>query len=239
MIYGIRAVMEAIQAGNDLEKVFIQANLKGDLLTELRELIRQQKVPFSKVPVEKINRFTLKNHQGVVAFVSPVKYQPLDELIARTFESGQTPLFILLDGVTDVRNFGSIARTAECSGVHGLVIPTQGSAQVNADAVKTSAGAFNYLPVCREPNIVQAAAYLQSSGLRLVACTEKAGGTFDKVDLTGPTCLVLGAEDVGISPELLRMADEQAKIQLKGKIASLNVGAAAAMVLYEVIRQRG
>lgn len=238
LIYGIRAVIETIQSGKDLEKVFIQKGLKGELIDELKPLLRENETPTSVVPIEKLNRFTRKNHQGVVAFVSPVQYFPLDQVIAQTFEKGEIPLFLMLDGVTDVRNFGSIARTAECMGVHGIVISTKGSAQVNADAIKTSAGALNYIPVIREPNLLLTLNELRQSGLNLVACTEKAEATLDQVDFTSPSCLVMGSEDVGISPEILTACHIKGKIPLIGSIASLNVGSACSMALYEIRRQR-
>lgn len=238
LIYGIRAVIETIQSGKDLEKVFIQKGLKGELIDELKPLLRENETPNSVVPIEKLNRFTRKNHQGVVAFVSPVQYFPLDQVIAQTFEKGEVPLFLMLDGVTDVRNFGSIARTAECMGVHGIVISTKGSAQVNADAIKTSAGALNYIPVIREPNLLLTLNELRQSGLNLVACTEKAEATLDQVDFTSPSCLIMGSEDVGISPEILTACDVKGKIPLTGSIASLNVGSACSMALYEIRRQR-
>lgn len=238
MIYGLRAIIETVRSGKDLEKVFLQKNLKGDLLGELKALVRERNIPLSVVPIEKLNRFTRKNHQGAVAFVSPVQYFPLHQVVHQVYEKGETPLLVLLDGVTDVRNFGSIARTAECMGAHGIIIPTSGSAQINADAVKTSAGALNFIPVCREPNLELTAHFLRDSGVQLVACTEKASKYFAQTDLTGPLCLVMGAEDVGISAPLLHACHEQAKIPMWGEIGSLNVGAACAMALYEAGRQR-
>ncbi len=238
MIYGIRAVIETIRSGKDMEKVFIQKNLNGELAVELKLLLKEMSIPYSAVPPEKLNWFTKKNHQGVVAFVSPVQYFPLDQVIQQTYEKGQQPLFVMLDGVTDVRNFGSIARTAECLGAHGLIIPTGGSAQVNADAVKTSAGALNFIPVCREPNLELAVQYLKNSGIKVVACTEKSATTFHDLNLADPVCLVMGAEDVGISPAVLNACDEKGMIAMTGQISSLNVGAACAMALYEISVQR-
>lgn len=238
MIYGIRAVLETIQSGKDLEKVFVQKGLKGELIEELRPLLRKNEVPTSIVPIEKLNRFTRKNHQGVVAFVSPVQYFPLNQVISQTFEKGEVPLLLMLDGVTDVRNFGSIARTAECMGVHGIVISSKGSAQINADAVKTSAGALNYIPVIREPNLLISINEMKQSGIKLVACTEKTTDAIDQVDFTPPTCLVMGSEDIGISPDILTTCDERGRIALTGSIASLNVGSACSMALYEIRKQR-
>ena len=238
LIYGIRAVIETIRSGKDLEKVFVQNKFNGELLPELNQLIKDRDIPVSRVPYEKLNRLTRKNHQGVVAYVSPVKYFPLDQVVNQVFEAGKQPLFVLLDGVTDIRNFGSIARTAECMGAHGIIIPVKGSAQINADAVKTSAGALNFIPVCREVTLAGAVNYLKESGIRIIGCTEKAGDSFTKIDLSTPACIIMGSEDVGISPEIFTACDEIGKIKLTGSIESLNVGAACAMVLYEVSRQR-
>ncbi len=238
LIYGIRAVIETIRSGKDLEKVFVQSKINGELLPELNQLIKERDIPVSRVPNEKLNRLTRKNHQGVVAFVSPVKYFPLDQVVTQVFEEGKQPLFVLLDGVTDIRNFGSIARTAECMGVNGIIIPSKGSAQINADAVKTSAGALNFIPDCREPSLKSALRYLKESGIQIIGCTEKAEDNFEKIDLNSPACIVMGSEDVGISAALLFDCDAIARIPLSGSIESLNVGAACAMVLYEVSRQR-
>jgi 23S rRNA (guanosine2251-2'-O)-methyltransferase len=230
--------MEKLLAGEQLEKVLLQKGLKGDLLQELKRMLKAHKVPISLVPPEKLNRLSRQNHQGAIAFTSPIRYLPLEEIITQTFESGQAPLFLMLDGVTDVRNVGSIARTAECIGVHALILPTKGSAQINADAVKTSAGALHHLPVCREPNLEICAQNLKASGIHVLACTEKVSNTVFEQDLKLPLCLVMGSEDNGVSPELLHMSDAKMAIPLRGKIGSLNVGAATAMILMEVSRQR-
>ena len=238
LIYGIRAIIETIHSGKDLEKIFVQKNLKGELVKELLTLAHKQQIPVSTVPVEKINRFTRKNHQGVVAFVSPVQYHNISHVLPAVFESRRTPLVLILDRVTDVRNFGAIARTAECLGVDALLIPTRNSAQINADALKTSAGALNFIPVCREANFKEAIQFLKDSGLQIVASTEKSEVYFQDIDLTIPTAIIMGSEEEGISPAYLALADKQVKIPLEGKIASLNVSAAAAMAIYEVRRQR-
>ena len=238
LVYGIRSVLETLNSGKDLERVFIQKGLKGDLIDELKAVLKGTDTPISMVPIEKLNRFTRKNHQGTVVLVSPVQYFPLDQVIAQTYEKGEVPLLLLLDGVTDVRNFGSIARTAECMGVHGIIIPGQGSAQINADAVKTSAGALNFIPVCREPNINLAVNEMKNSGIKIVACTEKSDKTLNQFDFTAPVCLVMGAEDVGISGAILTIADEKGKLPLYGQIESLNVGSACSMALYEITSQR-
>lgn len=238
LIYGIRAVIETIHSGQDLEKVFVQKGLKGELFKELNLLMHERQIPHSSVPVEKINRFTRKNHQGVVAFVSPVQYHNIEHVLPQVFEDRRTPLILVLDRVTDVRNFGAIARTAECLGVDAILIPTKNSVQINADAIKTSAGALNFIPVCRESNFKAAIQFLKDSGLQLVASTEKAESFFQDIDMIVPTAIIMGSEDEGISPVLLDMVDIQAKIPITGSIESLNVSAAAAMVIYEANRQR-
>lgn len=238
IIYGLRTVIEAIKSGQHLERVFIQKSLKGDLYKELMLELHQTSTPISKVPSERINKFTKKNHQGVVALISPVQYHTLEHLIPQLYEQGKNPLLLILDEITDVRNFGAIARTAECLGVHGVVIPSRGGAQVNEDAIKTSAGAFNYLPVCREKNLLDSARYLQESGFNVVACSEKTEKTLGQIDFTSPTAIIMGSEETGISNELMELSNEIAKIPMSGSIASLNVGVAAGMALYEVQKQR-
>ena len=239
IIYGIRTVIEAVKSGQHLERVFIQKNLKGDLYRELMLELHQSSSPISKVPIERINKFTKKNHQGVVALISPIQYHSLEHLIPELFEQGKNPLLLILDEITDVRNFGAIARTAECLGVHGIIIPIRGGAQVNEDAVKTSAGAFNYLPVCRENNLLDAAKYLQESGINLIACSEKTDNNLKEMDFTLPTAIIMGSEERGISPVLMELANDIAKVPMSGNIESLNVSVATGMALYEAERQRG
>lgn len=238
LIYGIRSVIETIHSGKDLEKVFVQKGLKGELVKELLGLAHKKQVPVSTVPVEKINHFTRKNHQGVVAFVSPVQYHNITHVLPQVYEDRRVPLVVLLDRVTDVRNFGAIARTAECLGVDAIIIPTKNSVQINADAIKTSAGALNFIPVCREANFKEVIQFLKDSGLQIIASSEKAEAFFQDIDLTIPTAILMGSEEEGISPAYLSMADKEVKIPLEGSIASLNVSAAAAMAIYEVKRQR-
>ncbi|SNS57585.1 23S rRNA (guanosine2251-2'-O)-methyltransferase [Ekhidna lutea] len=238
IIYGIRTVIEAVKSGKHLERVFIQKNLKGDLYKELMLELHQTSTPISKVPSERINKFTKKNHQGVVALMSPVQYHTLEHLVPQLFEEGKNPLILVLDEITDIRNFGAIARTAECLGVNGIVIPSRGGAQVNEDAVKTSAGAFNYLPVCREKNLQDVVRYLQESGINVVACSEKTDKLLSVMNFTIPTAIIMGSEENGISPELMSLANDIAKVPMSGSIESLNVGVAAGMALYEVQRQR-
>lgn len=237
-IFGLRPLLEALEKGERPEKVLIQTGLIGENYQQVFQIIRQEKIPFQMVPVEKLNRVTRKNHQGVIAFVSLISYQPLQELLPMIYEQGELPLLILLDRVTDVRNLGAIARSAECFGVHALVIPDKGSAPVNADAIKTSAGALSRLPVCREGNILETIAFLKASGIRVVAASEKSRQDLFQADLQGPLAIIMGSEDRGVSPLLLKMADQTVSIPMTGKTASLNVSVAAGILLYEVSRQR-
>jgi 23S rRNA (guanosine2251-2'-O)-methyltransferase len=239
MIFGIRAVIEAIQAGKEIDKVLIKKGLIGDLFKEMFDLIRIHQVPFQYVPIEKINRISRKNHQGVLAFISPVALQRIEDIIPTLYEDGKTPLVLVLDQVTDVRNFGAIVRSAECAGVHAIVIPDKGSARINADAVKTSAGALHLVPVCRTRSMKETVSYLKESGLKMVAATEKAQAVYTNADMTGPMAIIMGSEDTGIDPRLLAMADLQVKIPILGQIESLNVSVAAGLLIYEVVRQRG
>lgn len=238
MIFGIRPVIEAIESGKEIESLFIQRGISGELIAELRNLLRMNDIPFQQVPIEKLNRITRKNHQGVIAFISPITYQHIEDIIPALYEKGEVPLILLLDGITDVRNLGAIARTAACAGVHALIVPKKGSAEINPDAIKTSAGALFTIPVCREQSLVKTARFLQDSGLQLVACTEKTNESIYGTDYTLPTAFILGAEDVGISSDLIRFADRLAKIPMIGDIASLNVSVSAGVIIYEAIRQR-
>lgn len=238
LIYGLRAVIETIRSGQHLERVFIQKNLKGDLVKELMLMIHQSNTPLSKVPVERINKLTRKNHQGVVALASPIQYANLEHLVPEIFERGEVPFLLALDEITDVRNFGAIARSAECLGAHGIVIPVKGGAQVNEDAIKTSVGALNYIPVCRIPHLGDSIEYLKSSGIQVVACSEKGDKTIKEADFTSPSVIVMGSEEQGIRPEIIQLADEVVKVPMLGRIESLNVSVAAGMILYEAVRQR-
>lgn len=238
MVFGIRAVIEAIDSGKEIESLFVQRGLGGSLVLELKALLKEQNLGFQQVPIEKLNRLTAKNHQGVVAFISPITYQHIEDVLPAIFEAGQTPLLLMLDGVTDVRNMGAIARTAECAGVHAIIVPKKGSAEINPDAIKTSAGALYKIPVCREDSLRRIGKFLIDSGVQLVVSTEKTDDSIYDVDYTGPTCVVMGAEDVGVSDDLLRMSDKLAKIPMTGTIGSLNVSVSAGVVIYEAIRQR-
>ncbi len=238
LVIGLRPIMEAIQAGREVERVLIKTGLEGDLFRALLELLQEKNIAYQFVPIEKLNSLTPATHQGVAAFISMIPYVSLEEIVPGIIEKGETPLVLLLDGVTDVRNFGAIARSAECAGVHALVVPAKGAAPINADALKTSAGALNRIPVCRVPNLRTAVYYLKDSGLQLVAATEKAASSLYHCDLKKPTALIMGSEDTGISEGLLKLCDEQVKIPLNGEIQSLNVSAATAVILFEAVRQR-
>jgi len=238
MIFGTRAVIEAIQAGKDVDKILMRRDLQNDLARELFQIVKGTNIPLQRVPQEKLDRLSRKNHQGVIAFISPVTYRKLEDIIPTLYEEGKTPFIVLLDGLTDVRNFGAISRTCECAGVDAIVIPAYNSVSVNADAIKTSAGALLTLPVCKEASITEAIKFLKNCGLKLIAATEKANNNFITVDYTSPVALVLGGEDWGISTDNLHICDELVKIPVAGNISSLNVSAAAAVFLYEVIRQR-
>ncbi len=238
MIFGIRAVTEAIQSGKELERVFFRRGLQGELATELVSLARQTGVPIQFVPSDKLNRFTRKNHQGVVALISPILYHNLEQLIPGLFEAGTVPLLLVLDGITDVRNFGAIARSAECAGVHGLIIPHSGSARIHEDAVKTSAGALLSVPVCRVAGLADAIKYLKNSGIRILGASEKAPLEFYRADMKDPLAIVMGSEEKGIHPSILELCDQQVSVPVYGRIASLNVSVAASLLVYEAVRQR-
>ncbi len=238
MVFGIRAVIEAIRAGKEIESMYLQRGLGGGLLTELKDLLAEYQITAQQVPVEKLNRLTAKNHQGAVAFISPIIYQKIENIIPLVFENGKVPLILVLDSITDVRNMGAIARTAECAGVQAIVVPAKGSAQINPDAVKTSAGALYKIPVCRHDNFLQTVKYLQESGLQLVCCTEKTHEPIYAPDYTVPTAIIMGSEEDGVRNEIIRIADHLAKIPMFGEIESLNVSVATGVILYEAVRQR-
>ena len=239
MIFGVRAVIEAIEAGKDIDKILVKRDIQSDLSKELFTALKGKFIPVQRVPVEKINRITRKNNQGVVAFIAAVTYQRTEDIVPTLFEEGKTPLLVMLDGVTDVRNFGAIARTCECAGVDAVIIPAKNSASVNADAMKTSAGALHTLPVCREQSLTATIKYLKESGFKIIAATEKGDYDYTRADYTAPTCIIMGAEDTGIPYDHLSLCDEWVKIPLIGHIASLNVSVAAGILIYEAVRQRG
>lgn len=238
LIFGLRPVIEAIRSGKEIDKLFIQNGLNGELASQLMGLLKQHHVQFQYVPVEKLNRLTLKNHQGVAGYISSISYHKIQSILPAIFEAGKTPLILILDRITDVRNFGAIARTAECSGVQAIIIPSSGSAQINADAIKTSAGALHTIPVCREDNLKVVIDYLKECGLQIVSCTEKADDYYFQIDFTVPSAIIMGSEENGILNEYIQKSDVKAKIPLAGEIASLNVSVATGIILYEAVSQR-
>ena len=237
-IFGIRAVIEAIESGKDIDKVLIKKDLKSELAAELFAKMKEYSIVGQRVPVDRINRITKKNHQGVVAILSAITFASLDNVVPELYEKGETPLVVILDGITDVRNFGAIARTCECAGVNAIVISERNSAGVNGDAVKTSDGALLHIPVCREKSALNAVKYLKDSGFQIVGATEKGAVNYTKIDYTVPTAIVMGAEDVGISVDILKICDSYAAIPQFGHISSLNVSVASGILIYEAVRQR-
>ncbi len=237
-IFGIRAILEAIEAGKDLDKVFIQKEAQGELMNELIKNLKKNNINFSYVPIEKLNRLTKKNHQGAVANISPVSFLALEELIESVMEKKEKPLFLILDQVSDARNFGAIIRTAVCCGADGIIISKNGAAPVNGDTVKTSAGAVFNIPICKVDHIKDAVFYLQSSGVVTLGATEKAEKEIYDMDLNLPLALIMGSEDRGINPSVLKIIDEKAKLPMFSTIDSLNVSVACGAFLYEAIRQR-
>jgi 23S rRNA (guanosine2251-2'-O)-methyltransferase len=238
LIFGIHACIEALRSGKEINKVMIMRGLRSELLPKLNATLREKNIEPQYVPIEKLNKLGNRNHQGVIAFISPVEYEKIEEVLPIVFENGRVPLVMILDRVTDVRNFGAIARSAECMGVDALIIPEKGGALITSDAMKTSAGALMKIPVCRRHNLKNVIDFLKESGLQVVGCTEKTNDLLYQVDLTSPTCIIMGNEEEGISPEYLKRCTHKAKIPMSGSIESLNVSVSAGIVLYEVLRQR-
>jgi 23S rRNA (guanosine2251-2'-O)-methyltransferase len=238
MIFGTRAVMEAIHAKREIEKIFVQSGLNNDLIKELIQVAKSNGVPFTFVPQEKLNRLSTKNHQGVICLLAAVKYASLEGIIDLAYQQGHEPFLLIVDRVTDVRNFGAIARTAECAGLDAIILGDSGNAPITGDAMKTSAGALSHLPVCRVKDMKKTIQFLKENGVQIIACTEKANKSLYEYDLNTPLALIMGSEEDGISPQLLRDADHLAKIPMKGKISSLNVSVAAGVSIYEAIRQK-
>jgi 23S rRNA (guanosine2251-2'-O)-methyltransferase len=238
IIFGVRAVIEAIRADRPINKILIQRGMQKELFKELKEELANKKYNLQFVPIYKLNRMTRKNHQGVIAEVSPIHYQEVEPILNRLYEKGEVPLFLILDRLTDVRNFGAIARTAECTGVHAIIIPDKDSVSVTADAVKTSAGALNKIPVCKVSDLNSIIHYLKESGVQIAASTEKTKALIYEADLTVPLAIVMGSEEDGVSMKILAEADIKAKIPMVGTIASLNVSVSAGIMMYEVSRQR-
>ena len=237
-IFGLRPVIEAIEAGKTVDKVFLQNGLQGDIYYELKDLLAKYKIRPNFVPVDKLNRFTRKNHQGVVAFISDVPFHSIENILPELFEAGKTPFLLILDRLTDVRNFGAICRTAECAGVDAVIIPEKGGAPMNSDAIKTSAGAMYNIIICKEKHLGHTVDFLQQSGVQVFSATEKAQKLYYDVDFTQPCAIVMGNEETGISKEVLHHSDEKIKLPMEGKTQSLNVSVACGAILYEATRQR-
>ncbi|SEF47583.1 23S rRNA (guanosine2251-2'-O)-methyltransferase [Halpernia humi] len=237
-IFGLRPVMEALEAGKTIDKIFLQNALQGQIYAELKATLAKHKIRANYVPVEKLNRFTRKNHQGVVAFISDVPFYNIENVLPQIFEEGRTPFLLMLDRLTDVRNFGAICRTAECVGIDAIIIPEKGGAPINSDAIKTSAGALYNIKICKEKNLAHTVDFLQQSGVQVFAATEKAQKLIYEVDFSGPSLIVMGNEETGISKEVLHHSDEKIKLPLQGKTQSLNVSVACGAILYEAVRQK-
>lgn len=237
-IFGIRAIIEAIQAGKEIDKVFLQKDAQGELMKDLMKVMKRNSINFSYVPVEKLNRLTPNNHQGAVATIAPISFKNIETLVEEVLESGKTPLFLILDQLSDARNFGAIIRTAECTGVNGIIVQKTGSAPVNGDTVKTSAGAVFNVPICKVEHIKDAIFFLQASGIKTIAATEKTDQNIYDLSLNEPLAIIMGSEDRGINPSVLKIVDEKAKLPMYGSIGSLNVSVACGAFLYETVRQR-
>ncbi len=237
-IFGLRPVMEAIEADKTIDKIFLQNGLQGPNVAELKKLLARHGIRANYVPVEKLNRFTRKNHQGVVAFISDVPFHKIEDILPQIFEEGKTPFLLILDRLTDVRNFGAICRTAECVGVDAVIIPEKGASPINSDAIKTSAGAIYNIKICKEKNLAHVVDFLQQSGVSVFAATEKAKKLLYEVDFKEPCAIVMGNEETGISKEVLHHADEKIKLPIEGKTQSLNVSVACGAILYEAVRQK-
>ncbi|MDX1350174.1 MAG: 23S rRNA (guanosine(2251)-2'-O)-methyltransferase RlmB [Putridiphycobacter sp.] len=238
IVFGVRAVIEAVRAGKEINKIMIQRGMQKTLFKELKEELANKTYNLQFVPIQKLNRLTRKNHQGVIAFIAPVQYQDIENITTRIFEDGEVPNFLILDRITDVRNFGAIARTAECTGIDAIVIIEKGGVLVTSDAIKTSAGALMRIPICKAKDLSSVVHFLKSSGIQVVALTEKTNQLIQDLDLTLPTAIIMGSEEDGISTKLLAEASEKAKIPMQGEIASLNVAVAAGIAMYEGLRQR-
>lgn len=237
-IFGIHPIIEAIESGRTIDKLFIQKGLHNELFSKLWKLVRLKRINYKHVPLEKINRLTKKNHQGVFAFISPIDFHNIEDMIPNLYEASRNPLILVLDRITDIRNFGAIARTAECADIDAILIPEKNAAAINADAIKTSSGALHKIKVCRTWNLKIALQFMKDSGIQIIACTEKTQSSIYELDYTIPTAIIIGSEENGISTDLLEISDSKAKIPLNGKISSLNVSVASGIILYEVLRQR-
>jgi 23S rRNA (guanosine2251-2'-O)-methyltransferase len=238
LIFGIRAVLEAIKAGKDIDKVLIQRGLNNPLIKELHQTNKEYGVPYQYLPAEKFKQWDSKNHQGVVAFLSEITYYNIENILPGIYENAEDPFILILDHITDVRNFGAIARTAECAGVHAIIIPDKGNASINADAIKASAGALHKIPICRSKSLYNTIKLLKDNGLQIISACEKASNTYNSISYLKPTAIIMGSEEQGISPQLLDLSDHLISIPVYGSIESLNVSVATGILLFEIIRQK-
>ena len=238
IIYGRHPVVEAIQTGTTIDKLMLQQGLRGEFEKEGPQLSKQFNIPVQVVPKERLNKVTRSNHQGIIGFISAIRYYALEDVLPMLYEKEEAPLILILDGITDVRNMGAIARSAEVLGAHTLIVPKKGSAMIGPDAVKTSAGALNILPVCREHSLVKAVQYLKNSGIQVLASDLKATKVLSEIDLSLPTAIIVGSESKGTSPALIKEANQHFIIPQKGQTDSLNVSVASGIMLYEAMQQR-
>lgn len=238
LVIGLHPVIEAINSGQNFVKVLFKTGLRGEGFQECFSLVRKFNIPFQYVPMEKLNGITRANHQGVIAIISPIPYQDISHILPAIYENGKEPFLLLLDGITDIRNFGAIARSAEAAGVDAIIIGSKKAAMINSDAVKTSAGALNRIPVCREENIERAIRFLKDSGIEVFGATEKAVTSCFDAHYNGPTALVLGAEDTGLSEGVLKEVHSLIKIPMIGSISSLNVSVACGIILFDMVRKK-
>jgi 23S rRNA (guanosine2251-2'-O)-methyltransferase len=236
--YGMHPVLEALHSGKEVEKIMIKRGLKNEFTNEIFKICKERNIPLQDVPIEKLNKITMKPHQGIVAFLGLVEYQNIENIIPKLFEEGKTPLLVILDRITDVRNVGAISRSALCAGVDAVIVPSRGAAQLNEDAIKSSAGAIHQIAICRSYNLKDTIKFLKDSGIQIVGITEKTKELIYTVNFSGPTCIIMGSEEDGISPEYLKLCDTTCRIPLHGPVESLNVSVATGVALFEVVRQR-
>ena len=237
-LFGMHPVLEAVKAGKKFDKVLLKQGLEGEQFRELMELLKINEIPFQFVPGERLNRTVRGSHQGVLAYLSQIEYVDMEQLVNNALGRSDNPLLVILDGVSDVRNLGAIARSLECAGGCGIIVPAKGGAAINAEAVKASAGALMRIDTCKVSNLRVAAYYLQQSGFKLIAATEKTDNLIYDLDMTGPCAIIMGSEGKGISQSMLALSDERAAIPMTGEITSLNVSVASAIFMYEAVRQR-
>lgn len=238
LIFGRHPVIDAINTGQSVDKIFLQQGTRGEFEKEVRQLSKLHDIPVRVIPKERMNKMTRKNHQGIIAYLSLIRYYKIEDVLPMIYEKGETPLLLILDGVTDVRNFGAIARSAVCCGVHAIIIPSKGTAQINAEAIKTSAGSIHSIPICRERSLVNTLEQLQNAGVQAFASALSATKSITTTDFTVPTAIIMGSEDQGVSGALLSKT-EHFIIPQSDQTNSFNVSVATGIILYEVMRQRG